>query len=144
MVNEKKIRLMTQLSRYEENDGKEDLKIMKYYRSDYLGVALLKNFFLTTLGYGIILILVFAYFSDHFLNNMNDINLILLAVVILGGYVIMLTLYSVITYSIYSLKYSKVKRKIQYYDQKLTELSDLYGKEECMKNQRQENRRGSK
>ena len=56
MVNEKKIRLMTQLSRYEENDGKEDLKIMKYYRSDYLGVALLKNFFLTTLGYGIILI----------------------------------------------------------------------------------------
>ena len=31
--------------------GKEDLRISKYYRGDYIGLGLLKNFILTTIGY---------------------------------------------------------------------------------------------
>ena len=37
MLDEKKIRLMTDLARYENQHGKEELKISRYYRSDYLG-----------------------------------------------------------------------------------------------------------
>ena len=44
MLDEKKIRLMTDLARYENQHGKEELKISRYYRSDYLGLALFRNF----------------------------------------------------------------------------------------------------
>ena len=44
MLDEKKIRLMTELAKYEKKHGKEDLRISRYYRSDYLGLALLRIF----------------------------------------------------------------------------------------------------
>ena len=64
MLNEKKIRLMTELARYEEGQGKEEMRIAKYFRSDYLGIALFKNFFLASIGYMVVLLLIAAYFSE--------------------------------------------------------------------------------
>ena len=46
MVDEKKIRTMIELARYEEGEGKEDLRIRHFYRGDYLTVQLIKNWFL--------------------------------------------------------------------------------------------------
>ena len=68
-------------------------------------------------------------------------NLILLAVVLIGGYIITITVYSVITYIIYSLKYSRAKRGVEAYDRKLEKLEALYKREDAIKNQKQENRR---
>lgn len=141
MLNEKKIRLMTELARYEEGQGKEEMRIAKYFRSDYLGIALFKNFFLTSIGYMVVLLLIAAYFSEYLLNNVHKMNLILLAVVLIGGYIITITVYSVITYIIYSLKYSRAKRGVEAYDRKLEKLEALYKREDAIKNQKQENRR---
>ena len=54
MVDERKVRLMTRLARYEQREGREALRINKFYRSDYIGLALLRNFFMTTIGYGLL------------------------------------------------------------------------------------------
>ena len=51
MVDEKKVRTMIELARYEEGEGKEDLRIRRFYRGDYLTVQLIKNWFLTTISY---------------------------------------------------------------------------------------------
>ena len=45
MLKEEKIRLMTKLARYESGEGKEELRIARYYRSDYIGLALFSQFF---------------------------------------------------------------------------------------------------
>lgn len=140
MLDEKKIRLMTKLARYESGQGQEDLKIAGYYRSDYLGLELLKNFFLATIGYGVILLLIASYFSEYLMNNIHKMNLPLLVVLIIGGYLVTLTIYSVVTYTKYSLKYSRAKRSVEYYDRKLAELQKYYGKEEP-KAEREEARR---
>ncbi|MGN1140580.1 MAG: hypothetical protein ACI4TF_05230 [Oliverpabstia sp.] len=141
MLNEKKIRLMTELARYEEGQGKEEMRIARYFRSDYLGIALFKNFFLASIGYVVVLLLIAAYFSEYLLNNVHKMNLILLAVVLIGGYIITITVYSVITYIFYSLKYSRAKRGVEAYDRKLEKLEALYKREDAIKNQKQENRR---
>ena len=36
---------MTNLARYEDGAGKEDLRISKYYRGDYIGLGLLEEFY---------------------------------------------------------------------------------------------------
>ena len=61
MLNEKRIRLMTKLARYESGEGKEELRIARYYRSDYIGLAMFRNFFLASLAYLVILLLAAAY-----------------------------------------------------------------------------------
>lgn len=40
MLNEERIRLMTKLARYEQKEGRRNLKISRYYRRDYLGIKL--------------------------------------------------------------------------------------------------------
>ena len=137
----KKIWLMTEMARYEEGKGKEEMRIAKYFRSDYLGIALFKNFILASIGYAVVVLLVAAYFSEYLLNNVHKMNLILLGVILVGSYIITITIYSVITYVKYSLKYSRAKRGVEAYDRKLEKLETLYRKEDEIKSQKQENRR---
>ena len=141
MLNIKKIRLMTELARYEEGKGNEEIRIARYFRSDYLGMALFKNFILASIGYVVVVLLIAAYFSEYLLNNVHKMNLILLAVVLVGSYIITITVYSVITYIVYALKYSRAQRGVEAYDRKLEKLEALYTKEDERKSQNQENRR---
>ena len=55
MINEEKVKIMDRLAVYEKQEGRKYLPVSKYYRSDYIGLALIKNFFLVTIGYGLIL-----------------------------------------------------------------------------------------
>ena len=141
MLNVKKIRLMTEMARYEEGKGKEEMRISKYFRSDYLVIALFKNFILASIGYAVVVLLVATYFSEYLLNNVHKMNLILLGVILVGSYIITITIYSVITYVKHSLKYSRAKRGVESYDRKLEKLETLYRKEDEIKSQKQENRR---
>ena len=141
MLNVKKIWLMTEMARYEEGKGKEEMRIAKYFRSDYLGIALFKNFILASIGYAVVVLLVATYFSEYLLNNVHKMNLILLGVILVGSYIITITIYSVITYVKHSLKYSRAKRGVEAYDRKLEKLETLYRKEDEIKSQKQENRR---
>ena len=51
MVNEEKVKIMNRLAMYEHGEGRKYLPVSRYYRSDYIGLALIRNFFLVTIGY---------------------------------------------------------------------------------------------
>ena len=40
MLNEEKVKIMTELAMYEEGEGKKYLPVSRYYRSDYIGCLL--------------------------------------------------------------------------------------------------------
>ena len=46
MVNEEKVKIMNRLAMYEHGEGRKYLPVSRYYRSDYIGLALIRNFFL--------------------------------------------------------------------------------------------------
>ena len=129
MLDEKKIRLMTKLAHYESEEGKEELKISRYYRSDYIGIGLLKNLLLISLGYILLWGLIVAYNLDFLLDNLHklDFSFIIFEVVI--GYVVVVLFYSVITYVMKFSQYRKAKRSVQEYYAKLNELMQLYGED---------------
>ena len=45
MVNEEKVKIMNRLAMYEHGEGRKYLPVSRYYRSDYIGLALIRNFF---------------------------------------------------------------------------------------------------
>ena len=138
MINEEKVKLMTKIAMYEQGKGKKYLPVSKYYRSDYIGLALIKNFFLVTIGYVLVVAGVGVYFGEYLLENIHKMNLIAMGVYILIGYVIALVGYSVVTYIQYSVKYYRAKKSVRQYYSELTELSKIYAREE--KEPRQEGR----
>ena len=89
MLNNQKIKKMHKLALYESGEGKKHLAISNYYRSDYIGLALIKNFFLTTIAYGLLLLIYFGYRSEYLMENIHKMNLALMALQIIGLYIIM-------------------------------------------------------
>ncbi|MDO4519421.1 MAG: hypothetical protein Q4B47_03880 [Eubacteriales bacterium] len=130
MINEEKIKVMTDLAMYEKTQGDKYFPISKYFRSDYLGLALIKNFFLVTIGYALVVALVGAYFSTYILDNVHRMNLINLGLYILIGYGIVFVVYTLITYITYSVKYYKAKKSVKSYFGELNKLTKMYEKEE--------------
>ena len=43
MLNEEKVILMTQMASYEENEGKKNMAIGRYFRSDYIAIQVLSR-----------------------------------------------------------------------------------------------------
>ena len=122
MLNEEKIKIMNKLAMYEQGEGKKYLPVSKYYRSDYIGLALIKNFFLVTIGYGLALAGVAAYFGEYLMEKLGT--------EIVVGYVAVLIVFSLLTYIQYSVKYHRAKKSVKKYYSELIQLNKIYGREE--------------
>ena len=75
------------------------------------------------------------------MDNVHTMNLVLLATVVIGGYIVVLTLYSVVTYTVYSLRYSRASRSVLEYDHKLEKLEKFYEKEEQTRTRKEDRRK---
>lgn len=130
MLNNQKIKKMHKLAVYESGNGKKHLAISNYYRSDYIGLALIKNFFLTTIGYGLLLLVYAGYKSDYLMENIHKMNVALAVIAVIGGYVIMLVCYSILTYIYCSVRYHRAQKGIQGYYKALGQLKKVYDRED--------------
>ena len=124
MLNEEKVKIMTELAMYEKGEGKKYLPVSRYYRSDYIGLALIKNFF------ALILAGLAAYFAEYLMSNIHKMNLVNLGIYVILGYVVLLVFYSCLTYVQYSVRYHRAKKSVKNYYIGLTKLEKMYGREE--------------
>lgn len=67
---------------------------------------------------------------DYLMNNAHRMNITLLIVAALAGYIILLVIYSVLTYIFCTLKYAKAQKGIQEYYKGLGQMKKIYDREE--------------
>ena len=65
MLNEERIRSMTRLAIYENNEGKKTIPLSHYYKSDYVSKSLMKSFVYGTISFGIMLGMWMIYQMDN-------------------------------------------------------------------------------
>ena len=130
MLNEEKVRIMNRLAMYQVEDGKKYLPISRYYRSDYIGLALIRNFFIVTIGYALAMAATAVYFGNFFVDNIHKMDLLAIGKQVGIGYLIVVGIYSVLTYIVYMVRYFKAKRSVKGYYADLTRLEKLYDREE--------------
>ncbi len=141
MLNEERIRSMTNLARFEEGTGKDALRIQGMYRSDYIGMALIRNFFSVTIGYVLLLGFMMFYHFEFLMNEMHHLNLVVLIAEILLGYIIVLVIYTAITYIVCSVRYENAKKSVHNYDLELEKLEKQYRAENIKNDVPQNDRR---
>ncbi len=126
MLNNKKIRTMTKLALYEQMDGKEDIRMGKYYKTDYVRLQVLKTVINSTVGYILILILIGMYKAEYIISNLVTFDFVRIGQYILGFYIMMMAVF--VTGSIlgYSLKYDKSRKDLSKYYKSLKKLSSFY------------------
>ncbi len=130
MLNEEKVRIMNRLAMYQAEDGKKHLPVSRYYRSDYIGLALIRNFFIVTIGYALVMGAAAVYYGNFFVENIHKMDLVQIGKWIGIGYLAVLAVYSVLTYIVYAVRYYRAKKSVKGYYQELTKLEKLYEREE--------------
>ena len=51
MLSQERIKLMTKMAAYEENEGKKYMSIGSYFRSDYMGMQVIRSVICGTLAF---------------------------------------------------------------------------------------------
>jgi len=130
MVNMRKVRLMTKLAIYEKTEGKEDIKLGKYFRRDYVRLKVLHNIVAVTIGYLLVLAMIIAYQMEYLIREAVNLDYIGIGKTILGVYVIVVTVYAMAAMVGYGLYYDYSRKKLAKYFRMLRRLRSLYQEEE--------------
>lgn len=129
MLNNDKIRLMTKLAVYESKIGKEDIKLSKYYKTDYVRYQVIKSIICATMGFGLILLLIMLYQSEFLIKNAIKLDYKTIGLYVLGFYIIIIAIYGLASIVIYSRKYDKSRKKLGRYYKLLKRLDKMYSEE---------------
>jgi hypothetical protein len=120
---------MTKLALYEGKEGKEDIRLSKYYKTDYVRYEIIKSIICATLGYALILLLIFLYRSEYIIANAVTLDYKSIGVYILGIYIMIVSAYGLGTAVAYSIKYDRSRKKLSRYYKLLQRLSKIYNDE---------------
>lgn len=126
MLNEDRIILMTHMASYEKNEGKKNMAVGKFFRSDFIAVQLLKSIVCVTLAYGMCFGIYVLYHLEELMENIYNMDLIGFVKDVLKYYVIVAVAYCVISYVVCSVRYAKAKKNLKSYYQNLKKLGSLY------------------
>ncbi|MDF2586417.1 MAG: hypothetical protein K0S41_258 [Anaerocolumna sp.] len=126
MLNNRKIRIMTKLALYEENEGKEEIKMGKFYKTDYVRFQLLKSIVSVTVGYILILLMIGMYKAEYLISKAVSLDFVRLGQYILGFYIMLITIYVTGSLIGYSIKYDKSRKHLSKYYKTLKKLNNIY------------------
>lgn len=129
MLNNDKIRLMTKLALYESKQGKEDIRLSKYYKTDYVRYQIIKSIICATLGYALILALIFLYQAEYLIKNAVVLDYKSLGINILGYYIMVVSVYGLGSAVWFSIKYDNSRKKLGRYFKLLKRMNKIYNDE---------------
>lgn len=129
MLNNDRIKLMTKLAFYETEEGKEDIRLSKYYRTDYVRYQTIKSIICATIGYVLILVLIVLYKSEYLIGNAVTLDYKAMGTNALGIYIMIISAYGVGSAVYYSITYDRSRKKLGKYYKLLKRLNTMYNEE---------------
>jgi hypothetical protein len=126
MVNEERVILMTKLASYERGPGKKNVAIGNFFRGDYIGFQILKSIICATIAFGIVFGVYLFYHFENLMLDIYQLDLLVIGQDILKYYLIVVGVYSAISYGIYSYRYHQARKSLKNYYHNLKKLTQMY------------------
>ena len=130
MISEEKVKIMAEMARYEKNHGKDDFRVYKYEKKDYIRLEQIKISICLLIAYLILTGLLCVVKMDTVIMNLRDGKIIILAAVVLIIYIAVYLIYSHFIKKRAARHYDEVRARVLIYDKHLEELEMLYKVEE--------------
>lgn len=129
MVREENVKLMSQIAIYEKHDGKTEIPMYCFYKSDYVRLNALKAVVYASIVFILIAGLTVLYRLDDILKNIfkYDYKKLIIGILILYG--IWIFVYWLIARIIYAKKYENGRSNIIIYNHNLKKLQEEAEKE---------------
>lgn len=133
MVNEERLQHMIQISRFDTYNGRDCKPMTQYARRDYVSLELLKSFITGTIAYCLVLCLWGLYCMQHFMEQINQMDMKDFVMKLLISYGVFLLVYLVVTYIVYQIKYTEGRRRVKQYYGNIKKVNQIYEREERLK-----------
>ena len=132
MVDREKLARMIALARFKEKNEDKALRINNSYQHDYVSNAMIRNFLLITIAYALLLVVIGMLNLDELLSNLNNLNFTPLLLALVIGYLLLLGVYSVITYVLAKVRYMRAENGVRQYYRGLEQLKRIYRAEDSL------------
>ena len=76
MLNEERVILMTRMASYEMGEGRENVKIGNYFRSDYIAIQVIKAVISASIVFAIVFSLYISYNFEEFMRQLYEMDLL--------------------------------------------------------------------
>ena len=126
MLNEERIILMTKMASYEANEGRRNVAIGRYFRSDYIGWHVLKSIISATIAFVVVFGMYIYYDFEVFMMDIYKLDLIEFARHILFMYLWTVGIYAVVSYVVYTMRYMRAVKSLNLYYMNLRKLAAMY------------------
>ncbi|MCR5687561.1 MAG: hypothetical protein K6G58_06030 [Lachnospiraceae bacterium] len=113
------------MAAYEEHQGKKDISISAYFRGDYISFQLLKSAIYATVGFALAVAMYVLYNMETFLEDFYKMDIVEFFKDILSKYCLVMAIYLVISYFVYSYRYHRAKKHVKQYNQLLRALLQM-------------------
>ncbi len=130
MVNNRKVRLMTKLAVYETREGKEDLKLSRYFRRDYLRDRMLRSFVAVTVGFVFLVGLGALYQMEYIVSNAVNLDYMTILRSLIAIYLVILIIFVMASLVFGMIHYNRSRNKLARYFRMLRRMRSFYNEEE--------------
>ncbi len=131
MLNEEKVILMTKMAAFMDREGKKNGAINSYFRSDYVGYNVIKSVISATIVFVVLVATYALYNFEEVISSIyNTDNLLIIGRRYLIYYLLLVGVYSLVSYIVYSYRYSKMRKNMKQYYSNLKKLARMYEKEQ--------------
>lgn len=141
MLNEEKIRLMTDVAVFEKKNGPRVAAITSYFKNDYISRNMIRGFLSFTLCAVLILVLWALFNMDLFLSSLGVDALAAILKKAGAFYLIGLVAYMALIFTVYGRRYDDAVRMNRIYVAKLKHLDKRYDYQRRVRELAREGRR---
>lgn len=141
MLNEEKIRLMTDVAVFEKKNGSKVTAITSYFKSDYISRNIIRGFLSYTLCAVLVLVLWTLFNMDLFISSVGVEALLAILKKAGAFYLIGLAAYLALVYTVYGKRYDDAVRMNRMYVAKLKHLDKRYDYQRRLRELTREGRR---
>ncbi len=129
MLSEERIILMTRMASYEQGEGRDNVKVGNYFRSDYISIQVLKSVICATIAFLIMFGIYMLCNYEEFMGNLYNMDLLAFAKDVLTYFCAMVGGYGVLTYVVCTWRYVSAKKSLKCYYHNLKKLGSMYHNE---------------
>ena len=131
MLNEEKIKSMTKAAAYEKGPEKKNIEITNYFRTDYMGLQLIKSGIAYAAAFCLIVVIWGMMNTEELMLQLTHAEFFqriskILAVVFVAG----LAVYEIIVYIYYTWKYRRASASVDEYQHHLKKINKFYETQE--------------
>jgi len=132
MLNEEKIRQMTELALLKKKKVEQMFEIDNYFKEDYVGKQMLKSFFVYTFCFILIIVLAVLYNLEDLVISVNTVGMYSVFYIVI--YILGLIAFEMITYRFFSKKYDEAQRSLKMYNDRLNYFEKKFDNKDKLQN----------